>query len=97
MVVVSAGNMPNMHLPHGPIRGIVEVMDDPHRSNRGASLGSALQRLSAAREQRGPVGVVDPFEVVSAEQRRDAAEPVRADRRAGLFAFSDRARRAVDR
>ncbi|MCW2924861.1 MAG: hypothetical protein JWM98_2265 [Thermoleophilia bacterium] len=84
-----------MDLPNQPIRGIVEVMDDPHRPTRGAGLGLALQRLSAAREQRGPVGVLDPFEVVPAEERRDAAEPVRSGRRTGLFTFSDRARRSV--
>ncbi len=97
MFVDSNGNKPDMDLPKQPIRGIVEVMDDPHRSTRGAGLGSALQRLSAAREQRGPVGVLDPFEVVPAETRRDAAEPAHASRRTGLFSFSDRARRAVER
>ncbi len=89
------GNKPTMDLPDRPIRGIVEVMDDPQRSQRGMGLGSALQRLSSAREQRGPVGVLDPFEIVSAHQRRDAADPVRSARRVG-FTFSDRARRAVD-
>ena len=93
----SNGNKRHMDLPDQPIRGIVEVMDDPHRSDRGVSLGSALQRLSAARQQRGPVGVLDPFEVVSAEERRDAAEPVRSQRRTGLFTFSDRARSAIER
>ena len=81
-----------------PIHGIVEVTDDPHRARRGASLGPALQRLSTAREERGPVGVLDPFEVVSEQERLDAADPVGAtSRRRRLFSFSDRARAAADR
>ncbi len=84
-----------MDLPDQPLRGIVEVMDDPQRTHRGAGLTSALQRLSAAREERGPVGVLDPFEIVSPEDRLAAAEPVRVHRRSGLFTFSERARAAI--
>jgi len=85
-----------MDLRNPRIRGIVEVMDDGHTQERSANLGSALDRLSAARERRGPVGVLDPFEVVSAEERRAAAEPPRTMRRRGLFSFSQRARDAAD-
>lgn len=81
---------------HDPkIRGIVEVMEDHRHRERSASLGDALQRLGAAREQRGPVGVLDPFEVVPAGDRLAAAEMPRAMHRRGLFRFSDRARAAV--
>jgi len=84
-----------MGLQHSRIRGIVEVMDDHSHEARGIALGSALGRLSAARERRGPVGVVDPFEVVPYAERLVTELP-RANRRRGLFRFSDRARDAVD-
>ncbi len=85
-----------MDLRFSPIRGIVEVMDDQHLQERTACLGSALERLSVARERRGSVGVLDPFEALPAEDRLAAAAPVRtARRRRGLFSFSDRARDAV--
>lgn len=85
-----------MDLRFSPIQGIVEVMDEPHMKEREASLGSALERLSAARERRGPVGVLDPFEVVPAADRLASATPARASRRRGLFSFSDRARDAAE-
>jgi hypothetical protein len=85
-----------MDLRNRPIRGIVEVMGEDSHHDRSLGLGQALGRLSAAREQRGPVGVLDPFEVVPAEDRRAAMDPPRAQRRRGLFRFSDRARDAVD-
>lgn len=84
-----------MDLRFSPIRGIVEVMDEQHTRERGASLGSALQRLSEARDRRGPVGVLDPFEVVI-DERRAVGEQPRAMRRRGLFSFSERARDAAD-
>ena len=90
------GNKPNMDLRFSPIEGIVEVMDDTQQQQRHASLGDALERLSMAREQRGPVGVVDPFEVVPAEDRLAAAAPQRRRLRSGLFSFSERARDAVE-
>lgn len=85
-----------MDLRFSPIEGIVEVMDDSHQQQRQASLGDALQRLSTAREQRGPVGILDPLEVVPAEDRLAAAAPQRRRGRVGLFSFSDRARDAID-
>lgn len=85
-----------MDLRFSPIRGIVEVMDEQHLKEREAGLGSALQRLSQARERRGAVGVLDPFEVVPAEDRLAAATPVKRSRRSGLFSFSERARDAAD-
>ena len=84
-----------MDLRFSPIQGIVEVMDEQHIRDRSENLGSALQRLSAAREQRGPVGTLDPLEIVPAEDRLAAASPMRVTRRRGLFSFSDRARDAV--
>ncbi len=83
-----------MDLRFSPIEGIVEVMDDSHQQQRHASLGSALERLSAKRQERGPVGVLDPFEVVPAEDRLAAAAPARRRVRRGLFSFSERAREA---
>lgn len=86
-----------MDLRFSPIEGIVEVMDDEHQHERSVSLGSALSRLSEARERRGSVGVLDPFEAMPAEDRLAAAAPVRTARtRRGLFSFSMRARDAVD-
>lgn len=86
-----------MDLRFSPIEGIVEVMDDEHQHARSESLSSALGRLSAAREQRGSVGVLDPFEAMPAEDRLAAAAPVRTRRRRrGLFSFSERARGAAD-
>ncbi|MCW2928977.1 MAG: hypothetical protein JWM86_2945 [Thermoleophilia bacterium] len=84
-----------MHLHEQRIRGIVEVMGDEQTQQRSEGLGSALQRLSAAREARGPVGVLDPFEIVPAEERLAVSESPRAMRRRGLFRFSERARDAV--
>lgn len=86
-----------MDLRFSPIEGIVEVMDDQHQQERSASLTGALERLSAARERRGSVGVLDPFDAIPAEDRLAAAAPVRtARRRRGLFSFSERARDSVD-
>lgn len=86
-----------MDLRFSPIRGIVEVMDDQHQQERSASLGSALSRLSEARERRGSVGVLDPFDAIPAEDRLAAATPTRtARRRRGLFSFSERARDAAE-
>lgn len=85
-----------MDLRFSPIEGIVEVMDEQHQQQRQESLGDALQRLSHAREQRGTVGMLDPFEVVPAEDRLAAAAPQRRRLRSGLFSFSARARDAVD-
>ena len=91
------GNKPDMDLRFSPHEGIVEVMDQQHQQQRHASLGGALERLSARREQRGPVGVLDPFEAIPEADRLAAATPVRsARRRRGLFSFSARARDAVD-
>lgn len=84
-----------MGLHETRVQGIVAVMDDQQHQERTAALGSALARLSQARERRGPVGVVDPFEVVSAEERRAIAETPRANQRRGLFSFSERAKQAV--
>lgn len=70
-------------------------MDATQHQQREQSLSSALQRLSAAREARGPVGTHDPFEIVSEEARRAVAEPPRAMRRRGLFSFASRARDAA--
>ncbi|MCW2972613.1 MAG: hypothetical protein JWN72_886 [Thermoleophilia bacterium] len=69
-------------------------MDDDQHQERTEGLGSALSRLSAARDQRGPVGVLDPFELTAGEQRAQAELPRVAERR-GLFRFSQRARDAV--
>jgi hypothetical protein len=85
-----------MDLRFSPIEGIVEVMDEQHLKQRQASLGDALQRLSIAREQRGPVGVLDPLEIVPAEDRLAAARPQRRRMRTGLFSFSERARAAAE-
>ncbi len=86
-----------MDLRFTPITGIVEVMDEQHHQQRQASLGDALQRLSAAREQRSSVGMLDPLDAVSMDERIAAAAPVRtARRRRGLFSFSMRARNAVE-
>jgi hypothetical protein len=85
-----------MDLRFSPIEGIVEVMDHDHQQQRQSSLGDALGRLSRAREQRGPVGVLDPFEVVPAEDRLAAAVPQRSRTRRGLFSFSQRARDFVE-
>jgi hypothetical protein len=91
------GNKPDMDLRFSPHEGIVEVMDEQHQQQRQASLGGALQRLSASREQRGPVGVLDPFEAIPEQDRLAAAAPARTARqRRGLFSFSTRARDAVD-
>ena len=90
------GNKPVMDLRKQSIRGTVVVMGAHAHEARGVALGHALGRLSAAREQRGPVGVLDPFEVVPAEERLAPAESPRPKRRSGLFNFSDRARSAVD-
>ena len=84
-----------MDLRFSPIQGIVEVMDEQHIRERSENLGTALQRLSAARERRGPVGTLDPLEIVPAEDRLAVAAPGRSSRRRGLFSFSDRARDAV--
>lgn len=85
-----------MDLRFSPIEGIVEVMDHEHQQERSASLGSALSRLSEARERRGSVGVLDPFDAMPAEDRLAAAAPVRTSRRRrGLFSFSERARDAA--
>ncbi|MCW2960495.1 MAG: hypothetical protein JWM90_882 [Thermoleophilia bacterium] len=86
------GNNLRMDLHNRPIRGIVEVMGEESHQDRSVGLGQALGRLSEAREQRGPVGVLDPFEVVPAEDRRAAMDTPRANRRSGLFRFSERAR-----
>jgi len=86
-----------MDLRFSPIEGIVEVMDDANQQERHQSLGSALGRLSAARERRGQVGMLDPFDTIPAEDRLAAATPARTARqRRGLFSFSERARDAVD-
>ena len=85
-----------MSLPKQPIHGIVEVMDDVQHDDRARSLAGALTRLSRAREERGPVGVVDPFEIVAAENRLAASTLPRAEERRGLFRFSNRARAAAD-
>ena len=69
-------------------------MDDDQHQERTANLGSALGRLSEARERRGPVGVLDPFELGAPEQVAVSELPRVAQRR-GLFRFSDRARDAV--
>jgi hypothetical protein len=90
------GNKRHMDLRFSPITGIVEVMDEQHQQQRHASLGDALGRLSAARERRGPVGVLDPFEIVPAEDRLAAATPARQHPRRGLFSFSQRARDAAE-
>ena len=85
-----------MDLRFSPVEGIVEVMDHQHQQQRQASLGSALQRLSAAREQRGLVGMLDPFEALPEADRLAAAAPMRtARRRRGLFSFASRARNAA--
>jgi hypothetical protein len=89
------GNNPGMGLPISHIRGIVTVMDDDQHQERTVGLGSALNRLSAAREQRGPVGVLDPFELTDGGQLAATERPRSAQRR-GLFRFSQRARAAVD-
>lgn len=73
-------------------QGIVEVMSDAGHREREESLGLALRRLSAAREARGPVGVVDPFEIVTPQERLDVAQPQHTRRREGLFSFARRAR-----
>ena len=85
-----------MSLPNQPISGTVEVMDDVRHEDRARSLAGALDRLSRAREERGPVGVVDPFEIVAAENRLAAATLPRVEERKGLFRFSNRARAAVE-
>lgn len=85
-----------MDLRFSPINGIVEVMDEQQQQQRHASLGDALGRLSAARERRGPVGVLDPIEIVPAEDRLAAAAPVRRHPRRGLFRFSRRASEAAE-
>jgi hypothetical protein len=85
-----------MDLRFSPVEGIVEVMDQQHQQQRQASLGDALQRLSTARGERGPVGVLDPFEAIDEGDRIAAAAPVRtARRRRGLFSFSRRAQDAL--
>lgn len=84
-----------MGLHESRLQGIVEVMDGDHTRARSENLGSALQRLSAARERRGPVGVLDPFEVVSEAERHALVETPIAKRRRSIFRFSDRARDAV--
>lgn len=72
-------------------------MDERHQQQRHVALGGALQRLAARREQRGPVGVLDPFEAIPEQDRLAAAAPVRTARqRRGLFSFSERARDAVE-
>jgi len=91
-----SGTNEHMDLRKTPVRGIVEVMDDHHSRERSENLGSALQRLSVARERRGPVGVMDPFEVVSEAERHALIETPMAKRRRSIFRFSDRARDAVD-
>jgi len=88
------GNNPHMALPISHIRGIVTVMDDDQHQERTAGLGSALGRLAEARERRGPVGVVDPFELTAGDQLATSELPRVAQRR-GLFRFSQRARDAV--
>lgn len=95
MVDAIDGNMGNMDLRFSPIEGIVEVMDEQHQQQRHASLGDALERMSAARDRRGPVGLLDPVEAVPAEDRLAAALPQRRRMRDGLFSFSGRARDAV--
>ena len=85
-----------MDLRTSPHQGIVEVMDEHLHQERSQSLGTALQRLSVARELRGPVGVLDPLEIVPAEERLDAAVPLRGRRRTGLFSFAQSARESVD-
>lgn len=90
------GNKRNMDLRFSPIEGIVEVMDEQHQQQRHASLGDALQRLSAVRERRGPVGLLDPIESIPVEDRLAAALPQRGHTRRGLFSFSQRARHSVD-
>jgi hypothetical protein len=88
------GDASIMALPISHIRGIVTVMGDDAHQERTEGLGSALNRLSAARERRGPVGVLDPFEL-TAPGHLAAAEVPRAEERRGLFRFSQRARDAV--
>lgn len=90
------GNMRYMDLRFSPIKGIVEVMDEQHQQQRHTSLGDALQRLSAVRERRGPVGLLDPVEAAPARDRLTAALPQRAHARRGLFRFSQRARDSVE-
>lgn len=85
-----------MDLRNSAITGIVEVMDQQHAQARGESLSAALERLSRAREQRGPVGVLDPFEMAPGEASHDELELPRESRRRGLFGFSLRARRASE-
>jgi hypothetical protein len=83
-----------MALPISHIRGIVTVMDDDLHQERTANLGSALSRLAEARDRRGPVGVLDPFEL-GADEQVAVSELPRVAQRRGLFRFSDRARAAI--
>lgn len=70
------------------------MMGDDAHNERSAGLGSALDRLSIARERRGPVGVVDPFQLHDGS-RHTVVELPRVAQRRGLFSFSTRARAAV--
>lgn len=85
-----------MDLRFSPIKGIVEVMDHEHQKQRAQSLGSALERLAHSRVQRGPIGVLDPLEIVPEEDRLAVAAPQRSRIRRGLFSFSERARNAAE-
>jgi len=90
------GNNCAMDLRDSAIKGIVEVMDDSHTREREQSLTSALARLSQAREQRGAVGVIDPFEAMPVDERFLPEETSEQPQRRRLFGFALRARRASD-
>lgn len=86
-----------MSLQDRDIRGIVTVMGDAEHQSRVESMGTALRRLSEARERRGPVGVVNPLLDAGDVPRSMATGLPRATQRRGLFSFSDRAREAANR
>lgn len=95
------GKHADMRLTDSKIRGTVTVMGDEQHQERIEGMGSALQRLARAREQRGPVGVLEPAADETQLEFDDTPRSLatglpRASQRRGLFRFSDRARTAAD-
>jgi hypothetical protein len=87
-----------MDLRKSSIRGIVTSMGDAQHQERVDSMGSALQRLSKAREARRGTGsvssVLDAPSLDMQVPRSIATGLPRASDRGSLFSFGDRARDA---
>ena len=89
------GNTLGMNVPTSQAQGIIVVLDEEQTRAREASLGTALRRLSHARELRGPVSVLDPFAVDQDPDSDASALEESTRRRSGIFSFSHRGRDAV--